>query len=158
MYPANKLHNEYEIITSKRHFDVIMTYLLHTIFAEQVGVAWQILIVNFTMTSDEFHGVSNHWKLVQQHVLANHKEYIKYQYYWPCVWESIGDQGILFTRGTAKERVITWTNVDLPSIKSCDSLDLAWESIIKETLFQYRWDKCQPIILLIIVISTNLLK
>ena len=34
-HPTNKLHNKYVIITSKRRFDVIITYLLHAMLAGQ---------------------------------------------------------------------------------------------------------------------------
>ena len=34
--PANKLRNIYEIITSKPRFDVIITYILRTMFAEEI--------------------------------------------------------------------------------------------------------------------------
>ena len=42
-YPANKLRNKYIIITSKRRFDVIMTYLLRTMFAGYMIITIQDL-------------------------------------------------------------------------------------------------------------------
>ena len=40
IYPANKLRNKYVIITSKRRFDVIITYLLRSMFAGKAIVYW----------------------------------------------------------------------------------------------------------------------